>query len=191
MIAKQTTATLSILFLSFHLVNAQAINQTKIDAKGYEMLLGKIDKKGLTQDAYATWFNGQYESYEVDTKIIKSIKNELKKNKITLFMATWCGDSKREVPRFYKILEAANYPMDQLTVVALDYEKNQYKKSPGGEEKGLNIIKVPTMIFYKDGTAVNRIVESPIESLEKDIKAIVKGKDYVPNYGDVPMLPVD
>lgn len=191
MIAKQVTTAVSILFLTFQMNNAQEINRTKIDAKGNEMLLGKIDKKGLTQDSYALWFNRQYEAYEVDFKIIKSIKSELKKNKITLFMGTWCGDSKREVPRFYKILEAADYPMDRLTVVALDYEKDQYKKSPGGEENGLNIIKVPTMIFNKDGKALNRIVESPVESLEMDIMAIVTGKDYVPNYSDMPVLPVD
>lgn len=191
MIPKQMTTAVTVIFLTFQMNYAQEINRTKIDAKGNEMLLGKIDKKGLTQDSYALWFNRQYEAYEVDYKIIKSIKGELRKNKITLFMATWCGDSKREVPRFYKILNAADYPLDRLTVVALDYEKGQYKKSPGGEEKGLNIIKVPTIIFHKKGKALNRIVESPVESLEKDMMAIVTGKEYVPNYSDMPILPVD
>jgi len=109
-------------------------------------------------------------------------------------MGTWCGDSKREIPRFYKILETANYPIEQLTMVAVDHIEPNYKKSPGGEEKGLSIIKVPTFIFYKDGKEVNRIVESPIESLEKDIAAIISGKNYVPNYSQattVPSHPID
>lgn len=179
------------LLLILQIGTSQKLNQKKIDAKGREMLLGKIDKTGLTEGAYALWFSKQHSAYAVDAEIIKSIKNELAKHKITLFMATWCGDSRREVPRFYKILEAADYPMEQLTVVALDYEKDQYKKSPGGEEKGLNIIKVPTFIFYKDGKAVNRIIESSVESLESDMALIVSGKKYVPHHSNAPILPVD
>jgi len=72
--------------------------------------------------------------------------------------------------------------MEQLEIIALDYRKGHYKTSPTGEEKGLNIIKVPTIIFLKDGKEVNRIVESPLETLEQDIAQIVFKKDYVPNY---------
>ena len=54
--------------------------------------------------------------------------------------------------------------------------------SPTGEEKGLDIIKVPTIIFFKDGKEVNRIVESPLETLEEDMAQIIFQKDYVPNY---------
>jgi len=188
---KQVFSLMAVTFCFLQITNAQTINQTKTDARGREMLLGKIDKAGLTQSTYAPWFNKEHEGYKTDTEFIKSIKSELAKHKITLFMATWCGDSRREVPRFYKILEAADYPMDQLTVVAVDHEKDQYKKSPGGEEKGLNIIKVPTFIFYKNGKAVNRIVESPVESLEKDMKQIISGGEYVPHHSNVPVLPVD
>ena len=170
---------------------SQETNQTKTDAKGNEILLGIINRNGLSNGDYKVWFDNQYKNYAVDLKSIKSIKSELNNYKITIFLGTWCGDSRREVPRFYKILEAADYPMDQLTVVALDYEKDQYKKSPGGEEKGLYIIKVPTFIFYKKGKAVNRIIESPVESLEKDLAAILQGKDYIPHHSNVPMLPVD
>ncbi|MFH6602990.1 thioredoxin family protein [Maribacter algicola] len=189
--AQRTAYSILLLLLIFHSSLAQEINRTKTDARGNEMLLGKIDKSGLTQGGYKAWFEKQFESYAVDPQPIKSIKNELNQHNITIFMGTWCGDSRREVPRFLKILETADYPMDRLTIVALDYEKDQYKKSPGGEEKGLNIIKVPTFIFYKNGKAVNRIVESPVESLEKDMAAILLGKVYVPNYGQIPKLPVD
>lgn len=170
---------------------AQKINQTKVDAKGNEMLLGQIDKNGLAHGAYSKWFTSQHGSYRVDNDIIKSIKNELRNYTITIFLGTWCGDSRREVPRFIKILEAADYPMDRLTMVALDYEGDQYKKSPGGEEKGLNIIKVPTFLFYKDKDEIGRIVESPVEFLEKDVATILSGKNYIPHHSDMPILPVD
>jgi hypothetical protein len=81
-----------------------------------------------------------------------------------------------------KILKALKFPMDQLQLVALDRRKDLYKTSPNGEEKGLNIIKVPTLIFIKKGKEVNRIVESPIGSLESDMASILTSKAYVPNY---------
>lgn len=166
-------------------VHSQSINQKAIDHNGREILLGKIDKNGLTQNSFAKWFVPNYEKYKTDTETINSIKKELKKYSITAFMGTWCGDSKREVPKFYKVLEAVDFPMDQLTFVAVDNAKTNYKKSPSGEEKGLNIKRVPTYIFYKKGKEINRIIENPIVSLEKDIMAIVTGKDYVPNYADL------
>ena len=184
---------LSIFFiLTAGSVDAQHINQKKIDGKGNEMLLGPVDKNGLISGTYSSWFNQQYRSYDVDKIIIKSIKNELRTYNLKVFMGTWCGDSKREAPRFYKLLEEANYPMAQLQVIALDYEGDQYKKSPGGEEKGLNIIKVPTFIVYKNGKEVNRIVEEPVVSLEKDLYTIIRGGNYLPNYSTIPpVLPQD
>jgi thiol-disulfide isomerase/thioredoxin len=84
-------------------------------------------------------------------------------------MGTCCGDSKREVPRFIKILKPVDFPMENLKIVALDKRKEKYKKSPQGEEWGLNIRRVPTFIFYKNGREINRIIETPVTTLEEDI----------------------
>ena len=123
----------------------------------------------------------------MDIETLGTIQKRLKEYKILAFMGTWCGDSKREVPHFYKILDAIDYPMDNLTMIAVDNTRDNYKKSPTGEEKGHDIIKVPTFILLKDGKEVNRIVESPKVTLEKDLKAIVMNSSYVPNYKIVPV----
>ncbi len=164
---------------SFH---KQNINKEVILEDGKQFLLGKINIKGLQSAPYNEWYHDSHDGYTVDETLIGLFKEELSNYKIKLFMGTWCGDSKREVPRFIKILEAAEFPMHQIEMVALDRRKEFYKKSPTGEEKGLHIIKVPTMIFLKDDKEVNRIVESPIESLEEDITAILKNNSYTPNY---------
>ncbi|MET2984817.1 thioredoxin family protein [Aureibaculum conchae] len=178
-----TTIVFSIIFsIAIH---TQSINQKSTDHNGREILLGKIDKSGLTENSFNTWFTPNYDAYKVDTKTLKLIKKELNNYTITAFMGTWCGDSKREVPKFYKILEAADYPMEQLTFIAVGNSKTNYKKSPTGEEKGLNIVRVPTFIFYKNGKEVNRIIEDPVVSFEKDIEAIITGKTYVPNYAEM------
>nr|WP_321235995.1 tetratricopeptide repeat protein [uncultured Psychroserpens sp.] len=161
---------------------AQDIN-TEIAIEGETpFLLGKIDKDGLTSANYNSWFSKNYNDYNADKSTLKSIATQLNAYQITLFMGTWCGDSKKEVPRFYKILEACNFPENQLTVVAVSRKADMYKQSPKHEEAGLNIHRVPTFIFYKDGKEVNRIVEHPVESLEKDILNIITTNDYTSNY---------
>jgi len=163
-------------------IYGQQINQEiKIDGN-QPFLVGKIDIDALNSNSYQNWYAANHKNYQVNSEIIMAIKNELSKHKILVFMGTWCGDSKREVPRFIKILETAEFPMDNLKIVAVDRRKDSYKKSPTGEEWGLSIKRVPTFIFYKDGKETNRIIESPITSLETDMKEIVLGSEYTPNY---------
>jgi hypothetical protein len=56
--------------------------------------------------------------------------------------------------------------------------------TPDSVEKGLEIYNIPTFIFKKDGKEINRIVEFPIETLEKDIFNILSGEDYKNAYAD-------
>ncbi|MDH7911775.1 hypothetical protein [Winogradskyella sp. SYSU M77433] len=170
-----------ILLLAFHL-NAQTINQEIIEEGEAPYLLGQIDKSGLESDNYSSWFNTNFEDYKPNQKLVNDIASDLKNYNITVFMGTWCGDSKKEVPRLYKVLEACNFPMDQLTVIAVSSSSSLYKQSPQHEEAGLNIHRVPTIIFYKNGKEVNRIVEHPVTSFEKDIKQIISSNNYKPNY---------
>lgn len=152
------------------------------------MLVGEVDKKGLTKAPYNEWFNKNHDSYLTNDKVINTFKDSLKHYDIKVFLGTWCGDSKREVPRFYSVLEQANFPKKQLEVIALDRSEEAYKQSPNGEEKGLNIHRVPTFIFYKNGKEINRIVESPKETFERDIFKITTATNYRPNYQAVNYL---
>ncbi len=171
----------TILFLCWSsFICSQTLNTEIID-QGNPFLLGKINKEGLTSTNYNAWFTKEYDSYQPNQELIRKESNDLKDYTITLFMGTWCGDSKKEVPRFYKILDASNYPMEQLTAVAVSRKPGMYKQSPNHEEKGLNIHKVPTFIFYKNGIEVNRIVESPVVSLEEDIQNILEN-NYESHY---------
>lgn len=156
-------------------VAAQKSNYTK-DASGN--LIGKIEKSAFAEGQFKGWFNRFYDSYSSDKKVVKKLKRKFKGVTIVGFMGTWCGDSKRETPSFYKVLEQANFDFKNLTLIAVD----RSKKTPDNLEKGLNIIRVPTFIFYKKGKEIGRYVEYPRESLEKDILTIVSGKEYKHSY---------
>lgn len=172
---------ITAIALTFQL-NAQNLNVEITENTTNPFLLGKINKTGLQGENYKTWFNANYEAYQPNKSVVSKITSELKHYTITLFMGTWCGDSKKEVPRLYKVLEASNFPMNQLSVVAVSRQANMYKQSPQHEEAGLNIHRVPTIIFYKNNKEVNRIVEHPIASFEEDILNIITTNTYKHNY---------
>ena len=146
-----------------------------------DKLLGKISKDNLMKPAFSEWFQPTYKDYIVNTDLIDSYKDQLKDYEIDVFMGTWCEDSQREVPALLKILEAADYPMEQLRMVAIDDEIANYKRSPDGDEEGRNIHHVPTIILKMDNKEVNRIIEYPVRTMEEDLQVILEG-NYTPFY---------
>ncbi|NND62748.1 MAG: tetratricopeptide repeat protein [Flavobacteriaceae bacterium] len=172
------------LLLAVLTTYGQSFNNEITSGEKYAALSGKINKDGLESGSYADWFQKNFESYQPKQNIINLLKNELPNYTIKAFMGTWCGDSKREVPKFYKVLEAANFPLDRLTMVAVDRSRDTYKQSPGGEEEGMLIHRVPTFIVYKDGKELNRIVEEPVVTIEEDLLRILRN-EYIPNYHGV------
>ncbi len=146
-----------------------------------DMLLGNFEKKDLQQKPFSNWFESGYTKFSPHTAAMETIEENIGNYEIKVFMGTWCGDSKREVPKLIKILDQADYNYDNLEMIAVDYDK----KTPSGIEEEFNIQRVPTIIFYKDGKEVNRFVEySQGESIEEDVAKIVSGKKYKDSYTD-------
>jgi hypothetical protein len=147
-----------------------------------DLLLGKQNRSVLQQEPFAGWFNVNYDSYNVDSFTCNFIRPLLKDKTITIFMGTWCGDSRREVPRVLKMLDCCNFPMQNLQLVMVGNGDSLYKKSPQHEEAGKNIVRVPTIIIEQNGSEVGRIIEFPVLSLEKDLLSILRKENYIPNY---------
>jgi thiol-disulfide isomerase/thioredoxin len=176
------TISLFILAITTTLfISGQELNQEITLENGKKFLIGEITKEGLTQTTYNGWYQPNYDRYTVNQPVIEQFKDTLKHYQILVFLGTWCGDSKREVPRLMKILDAAEHPSKNLKIVALDSRKDHYKKSPDGEEWGLQILRVPTFIFYRNGREQNRIIETPNRSLEEDMLQIVTSDNYIAN----------
>lgn len=154
---------LLILGLSTSMVHADDANN--------QDLLGIISVSDIKSSPHVEWYQQSETSYNVDKQALGELDALLEGVEIKVVMGTWCHDSKREVPRFYKILDnkAANVEM-----IALDRKK----QAPNGETDGMGITNTPTFIFYKNGEEMNRIVETPVESLEQDMVKILSGEDY-------------
>lgn len=134
------------------------INRVTKDKNGNEMLIGCCTREALSREPFAAWFNNNYFNYAVDTSLIVSLKEKMDRKQFLIFMGTWCGDSKREVPRMLKILDYCGVKPEQVKIIMVSNADSLYKQSPNHEEKGLNIIKVPTLIVYENTTEINRVV---------------------------------
>ena len=139
-----------------------------------DMLLGKIKKSDLMQEPYNSWFNKEYSNYESEKHILEQLKKvDTKDCSVTIFLGTWCGDTKREVPRFLKIMDEIGFPEDRIELIAVNTGDGVHKQSPTGEERGKYIFKVPTFIISRNNFEINRIVEYSVESLERDLLSIL------------------
>lgn len=152
------------------------------DARGNMNLLGRSSRQRIMQAPFDTWFNKNYADYTLDSTAANQLKPLVKNKKFVIFMGTWCGDSRREVPRMYKLLDYCGVKPSQIELINLDNRDSMYKQSPGHEERGLYIHRVPHLLVYDNNQEKGRIVETPVTSLEKDLLAILDTKAYRPRY---------
>ncbi len=159
----------SCAFLS----GAKPLTSKKVIRDGREMLYGKITLEQLFFD-YPQW-KTVYEEYQPQQNILQKLK-QLKpaKTRVLIFLGTWCPDSKREVPRFFKILDRAGLrSVLQVEMWAVDRKK----QLPNQLAQTYQIEYVPTFVFERNHQELGRIVESPESMyLEQDVLTILSGK---------------
>jgi len=150
----------------------QENTNTRIDEKtGKPILFGSLDRDDFQDDNYAWWFNSGYKFYKADTLIIKKLSAvDLDSLNITLVIGTWCSDSRREVPRFFKIIDEIQFPQEKLRIFGVDRKKESFE----GDITSMNIELVPTFIFYENEKEIGRIIETPEISLESDMLKILE-----------------
>jgi len=135
-------------------------------------ILGYFNPDQLTHYPYSTWYLKGFDDYQVKTDAINKLLDISKGDlSIKIVMGIWCPDSRREVPRFMRVLDAWQFPSAKVTFIGVD----DAKQSPVGEYLKLNIQRVPTFIVYKNNIEAGRIIENPSTSLEQDMVNILTG----------------
>jgi len=158
------------------------LHQEIKDPRGNPVLLGQWTREKLEQAPYDDWWVKNYKAYTIDTATADDLRPKLAGKRFVIFMGTWCGDSRREVPRMFKILDYCGVPASSIQLILVNSTDSMYKQSPGHEERGLNIFRVPDLLVMDHQQEMGRIVESPVLSLEKDLSEVVGGQPYTPNY---------
>jgi len=162
-------------------ISLSASAQTSTDKP--RIIYGQCTRDSLLNPPFDQWFKTGYDSYQPASATTAALKNQnFKDISIEVFFGTWCGDSKREVPRFLKLLNEISFPENKTTLIAVGGGDSLLKQSPRHQEEGKGIFRVPTIIVYKNGVEINRINEFPVSSLEKDFLQILANQSYSPNY---------
>jgi len=154
--------------LSSTVENHQGVNYSEQST----WLLGYFNQGQLKQEPHSSWFYRGYDEYQADPEAMKSLDGIDREGlTIKIVMGTWCPDSRREVPRFMRVLDTWKFPAGKVTFIGVD----NGKLSPIGEYDKLEIHRVPTFIIYKNNIEAGRIIENPVTSLEQDMVNILRG----------------
>ena len=134
-------------------------------------ILGYFNPAQLAREPYDVWYTKGFDTYLPNSASMNMLLDkDYSSLSIKVVMGTWCPDSRREVPRFMKILDIWQFPTTKITFIGVD----NAKLSPVGEYNSLDIQRVPTFIIYKNNIEAGRIIENPTTSLEQDIVNILK-----------------
>jgi thiol-disulfide isomerase/thioredoxin len=133
------------------------------------LLLGAVNRAGLQLPNYQYWFESTYQAYQPKQDILGQLRPAMEGTEIKVFMGTWCEDSQRDVPALYRILDDLDYDISGLQLIGVD----RTKKLPEAELAGHFIEFVPTLVLFREGKEVGRIVEMPNLTLEEDLLEIL------------------
>jgi tetratricopeptide (TPR) repeat protein len=178
---KTTILMVLCTFFSFSNSYSQEINFYK-NAEGDTHICGEFPLDYLEHDStYSVWFNKYYNELKLPNKRLR-LKSKLKNSTVDIYLGTWCGDSKKWVPKFIKLWDELGLKRSQLRLIALYNDEKRYKTSPDGVEQGQQIHRVPVFIFKSNNVEYARIVESPKNDLITDVAQIALGFPSKPNY---------
>lgn len=160
-----------LLVFGFKASQGQDVNQTITDPKrNIEILIDHITPQVLEKPIFSEFYSEDYKLYIPDASVLQTIKPLTEDVEIVVVLGSWCGDSREQLPRFVKILDMLHINMEKVNMIAVD----SYKTARKVDVSGMHIEMVPTFIFYKEGSEIGRIVETPLETLEVDMLNILK-----------------
>lgn len=97
----------------------------------------------------------------LNPKIIDLLKKQASTNlHLLVFLGTWCADSRNIIPLLFDYLEKSQWSIkDKLSLICVDRAKQALISGQEYLPKAMQIEKVPTIIFLRNGKEIQRIVE--------------------------------
>jgi thiol-disulfide isomerase/thioredoxin len=137
-------------------VYAQTPYEIKSDPEtGSKIYKGSINKYTLINDSSFTWYKQGQESYSPDLELIKGLEKYAQSVQFVVFGGTWCDDSQYIMPRFFELMDKSGIADSSITLFGVDRKK----QSTSNLSEALNITRVPTILVFKNGKEMGRIVE--------------------------------
>lgn len=166
-----------------NILNGQTPSACRAGMRVYEsdrgkQLLGEVIEADFPR--LLPGWNAEASTYEPAAEDVATMAEVTDDIDIICILGTWCSDSQREVPRFWKILREVDNPHLDLTMFAVgrksDEEARSIMDNIGFDEslrETYQVELVPTFIFMNDGEELGRIIESPESTLEQEAARIL------------------
>ncbi len=147
---------------------------------GNSFLLGEVTREDIAENL-DQWDIEAY-SYVPDEETLMKLEEKIHDVEITCVLGTWCPDSKREIPRLWSILDQLGYPVSDIRMLAVGSSRFTIDMPiPAAHfnwsrniKEFFDVERVATIILSRDGAEIGRIVETPENSLEKDLLEILE-----------------
>jgi hypothetical protein len=95
---------------------------------------------------------------------------------VTVFLGTWCSDSKRELARLWRAFDDLMGTSGREAPFAVRYVAvARDKQEPAELTAGRDLHYVPTFVVEREGREVGRIVETAPQGIERDLLALLDG----------------
>ena len=146
------------------------------------VLLGTITREQV-ETAVPDWVQAEVESAP-NPAAVAALAAVPPGAEVTVYMGSWCPDSRREVSRLWRALDEAGGGIPcTIHYIGVDHTK----KEPVALVSGSGLLYVPTLIVRRDGREVGRIVESAPHGVEQDLLALLEGsaKGVLTTRGDL------
>ena len=156
-----------------------------VNENNQTVILGNSSAKLLLQAPFNEWYIPNYQNYQIDSSQLSALNLAFKNKRIEIYAGTWCGESKADLPKMLKLLKAASVDSTHIKLIFLNNTAAQFKQSPQHEEAGKNIVRTPTYIVYHGKKEMGRIIDSPVETFEKDLLKILRNEPYRPHFYDL------
>jgi len=135
------------------------------------VLTGPVTRDKV-EAAVPEWVQVELES-QPDAEAAQALASVEPGAEVTVLLGTWCGDSRREVSRFWKALDETGGAVPfEVHYVAVDEDK----KEPAAAVAENGVRYLPTFVVRRGGHEVGRIVETSPNGIEKDLLALLTGK---------------
>lgn len=129
--------------------------ETFSEGQGEKTIKGHFTRKLLETDTAFTWYASTYKNYKARPDALENIQKQKDSIEIVAFMGTWCEDSHFIIPQLLALLDSAKFPTEKCSLIGVD----RNKKTVGRLSEALNVTLVPTILVFKNGKELGRIVE--------------------------------
>ena len=135
------------------------------------VLTGEVTRDEV-ETAVPSWVQAEIEA-NLDPVAVQELSRVEPGAEVTVFLGTWCSDSKRELSRLWRAFdEMAGLVPFQVTYVAVGRDKEE----PEAWIEGSGLEYVPTFVVRRGGEEVGRIVEVAPHGIVEDLHALLSGE---------------